>query len=211
MKKLIPVILILTFILTACSNNYDINGTYTSKSDELDFSVVICDSFCMIDVTSTNPEGGTASAVINGNVSAHNDIVVITIDKHPGVSGTQFEFIYNERQGTLTNTSDGSILEKASVRDVSLDGSYAATDGNNDFRLTFKGRKCNLTVNSQNDNGQTATITRNGTVNIDENIINIKFKDKKLDDDIYRFIYSKTSDLIMNTSDGKIFTKIKEN
>ena len=210
MKKLIPLLSIFILLLTSCGSDYDMNGTYTSESEDMDFTVVICDDFCMIDVTSTNESGGTASVVLDGKLTKENDIAVITIEEESDIEGTQFEFVYNERAGTLTSTSDNSVLKKVKVTDAAPNGIYTASDSNNSFEISIDGKDCELMVKSRKNDGQTAAVKSWGKLKADGDVVSIEFKDSSLGDDIFRFIYSRKSDLLMNTSDGKIFEKQKE-
>ena len=206
MKKIIPLIICL-MLLCSCHSNYDIDGTYASEGGNNNFTLVINNGFCMIDVLSKNESGGTASAVFNGKVSKDSDMIVITIDKEKGVAGNKFEFFYNDNQETLTNTSDKQVLKKTKVENVNPDGEYTAESGNKSFDLLIDGKNCSLDVISKNESGQSATVSSTGSVSIDGNVVTLHIDNKNIKNDNYKFIYSTNSGSIMNTADGTIFEK----
>ena len=210
MKK-IAVIVLMMLCMTACGTDYNIDGTYVSQNGNKDFSVVICDGFCMIEVVSTNENGDTAAAFVDGKVTMDNDKMVITIDKDADITGTQFEFLYSERFKTLTNTSDGKVLKKEKPESVSPSGSYRAVHDDKIFVISFEDKKCSLTVTPAEDAEQYVSAEFSGSFKVKRNIITLDFKGSGLEDDLYRFVYEPDSDVLMNTSDGHIFEKTEEN
>ena len=210
MRRL-SVLLLLVVMLTACGTDYNINGTYVSENGNKDFSVVVCDDICMIEVMSTNASGETATVIVDGKVSKDSDVVVLTIDKDKQISGNQFEFLYSERFKTLTNTSDGKVLKKEKLKAVSPSGSYSALHDGKIYAVEFYDGECSLTITPADNPEQYVSAEYNGSFKVKENIITLDFGDSNIDAELKKFIYEPDLDVIMNTADGHIFERTEEN
>lgn len=207
MKRML-LVCCLCFLLTACTAEYDINGTYELESGDKDFKVVICDDFCMLEVTSVTEGGGVANVILDGRVSTEDEFVIITIDKDKQIAGNKFQFVCEE--DTLINTSDNSVLKKVEADSSLPVGKYMAVSGKKTLELNIEENECRLTVHSVNEVGQTAEVSDTGALTAEGNIISVEFESKTLGDDIYRFIYNSDSDILMDTEDGTIYEKVEE-
>ncbi len=209
MRKIIPYFIALMLIFTGCGTDYDMNGTYVSENEDMSFSIVILDDFCRFDVIKTNDDGKTAIVAFDGAVTKKNDIAVISINEEAGVDGNMFEFVYNDRKRTLTDTNDNIVFEKTKPESILPTGSYTASFDDNSYELVFDEDRCSLTFMSSANEGQTSVIYDKATVKANGNIITMRFEGNTMgDEDIQTFIFG--SDILMDTSDGKIFNKILE-
>ena len=90
--------------------------------------------------------------------------------------------------------------EKQTVKDEVPDGMYAYKKDSESYVLTIDGESCTLEVHSVNKNGEEADAVETGKVDVSGNTVEIKMDDKN-----YKFIYAAEANVLMDTSDGRMY------
>lgn len=198
MKRFSVLLLAVLLILCSCGTADGPEGTYAASDGDTSLSVILADGFCLIDAANEQ-DGKTASAAVGGKYTLDKDTVVIEITDGE-LKGQRFEFLYNESKGLLTNTSDNTVYEKQTVKDEVPDGVYAYKKDSESYILTIDGESCTLEAHSVNKNGEEANAAETGNVNVSGNTVEIKIDNKN-----YKFIYAAGANVLMDTSDGRMY------
>lgn len=198
MKRFSVLLFAVILILCSCGTADGPEGTYAASDGDTSLSVIMDDGYCLIDAANEQ-NGKTASAAVGGKYTLDNDTVVIEITEGE-LKGQRFEFLYNESKGSLTNTSDNTVYEKQTVKDEVPDGMYAYKKDSESYVLTIDGESCTLEVHSVNKNGEEADAVETGKVDVSGNTVEIKMDDKN-----YKFIYAAEANVLMDTSDGRMY------
>ena len=198
MKKLFVLLFAVILILCSCGNEDDLEGTYTASDEDTNLTVVLDDGYCLIDAKNEQ-DGKTASAAVGGKYTLDKDTVVIEITNGE-LKGQRFEFLYNESKGLLTNISDNTVYKKQMVKDGVPDGIYAYKKDTESYILTIDGKNCTLEVHSVNEDGKEANAVETGRVSIHGNTVEMKMDNKN-----YKFIYAAGANVLMDTSDGRMY------
>lgn len=183
--------------LCACGTDV-VDGTYFTDADNRNLTVILDNGYCLIDVADEH-DGKTAYAVIGGEYTYENGRVIIE-SSDESFEGERFEFLYSKSGEDLTNTSDGTVYRKIDSDDVNPDGVYEYADGTENYVLTIDGDSCELKAYSVNKNGESANAEEHGKVSVSGNTVEIKMDNKN-----YRFIYADGANVLMDTSDGRMY------
>lgn len=198
MKRFVLLLISVLVLLCGCENSDSIEGTYTASDDGRSLAIILDDGYCLIDVLDEQ-DGKVACAAVGGKYTLEKDDVTIEISEGE-LKGERFSFLYNENRGTLTDSGYKTVYEKQSIKNQMPDGVYTYEKESESYVLTIDGKYCSVFAHSVNENGEEATAEEEGTVNVNGNTVELELADKN-----YKFIYASNANVLMDTSDGRIY------